>query len=137
MNMDMDIHFSPVIIVGGLIMGAISAYLAHKREKNPYKWFVIGFLFGIFGVFAFFFATERKKQTNPVVAQPILKIQGPIDKFWYYIDPLRQQQGPMSRDALNLAWKEGKVDLSTYVWHEDLPEWKPLKETLAPEIERV
>ena len=39
-----------------------------------------------------------------------------------------QQQGPMSHDALTAAWREGKLNLSTYVWNEELPEWKPLEE---------
>jgi hypothetical protein len=39
----------------------------------------------------------------------------------------------MSRDALSAAWKEGKIDLTTYVWHEELTEWKPLRDTLKAE----
>ena len=35
-------------------------------------------------------------------------------------------------DALTKAFKEGIVNPATYVWHEEMPEWKPLKDTLRP-----
>ena len=124
---------SPLMIVSALAIGSFSAYLAHKRGKNPYLWFLIGFLFGIFGIFAIFFASGKKKKRTraPVQPKPVPTIQGPTDKFWYYLDPSHQQLGPMSRDALSAAWKEGKIGPATYVWHEEMPNWKPLKETLS------
>lgn len=130
----MHIPISPLMLVSAFLMGGISAYLAYKRGKNPYLWFVLGFLFGIFGIFAIFFTSAPKKTLEQMPPQPILKIDGPSDKFWYYLDPAHQSQGPMSRDALTAAWKTGKINLSTYVWHEEMTEWKPLKETLKSEI---
>lgn len=124
--------FNPVMLIGAAIIGMISAYLAYKRGKNPYLWFFIGFLFGIFGIFAIFFISP-KKAPEPAPKQPVFRIDGPADKLWFYLDSSHSQQGPMSRDALNSAWKSGKINLSTYVWHEELPDWKPLKETLKLE----
>ncbi len=125
---------SPLMFVSAFFLGALSAYLAHKRRRNPYTWFILGFLFGIFGIFAIFFASSKRKATKRKTAhpapKPVLTIQGPIDKFWYYLDPSHQQQGPMSRDAITTIWREGKIDLSTLIWHEELPTWQPLKETL-------
>jgi len=119
------------MIVSAFAMGAISAYLAHKRERNPYTWFAIGFLFGIFGIFAIYFAGSKKKSAAPAQKpEPVVTIQGPSDKFWYYLDPAHEQKGPMSLDALTTAWKTGQVDSSTYVWHEDMAAWTLLKETL-------
>lgn len=131
----MHIPISPLMIVSALAIGVLSAYLARKRGRNPYAWFSIGFLFGIFGIFAIFFASAKKKPSpiSTTKSEPVFTIQGPIDKFWYYLDPTHQQQGPMSRDALSAAWKEGKVGLSTFVWHEEMTDWKPLKETLKAE----
>lgn len=130
----MNLSMSPLMILSALGMGTVSAYLAYKRGKNPYTWFAVGFFFGLIGVFALFFASGQKKTTPlPTAAEPIYTIQGPADKFWYYLDPTHQQQGPMSRDSLTTAWKEGKLTLSTYVWHEELPDWKPLKETVKLE----
>jgi hypothetical protein len=112
--------------IAALIAGLGSAYLAHKRGRNPLLWFAIGTLFGIFGVFALFFAPTQKKKP----AAPVWVIDGPKDKFWYYVDPNRATQGPISHDALTLAWKEGKITPATFVWHEDLTDWKLLKDTL-------
>lgn len=122
----------------GCLFGAISAYMAHRRERNPYAWFFIGFFFGIFGVLGIFFAPAKKKQpslaTLEAAAESALPtIQGSKDKFWYYLDPSNQQQGPMSYSALNSAWKEGKVNLSTFVWNEDFADWKILKDLLHTE----
>lgn len=124
---------SPLMIFMGILMGSISAYLAYKRERNPYIWFAIGFLFGLIGVFAAFFGSAKKKNIEPAPKAPVWKVVGPSDKFWYYVDPAGSKQGPMSRDALTAAWKEGRIDLSTYVWHEEMSDWKPLKETATTE----
>lgn len=129
----MYIPISPLMVVSAVVIGGVSAYLAYKRGRNPYAWFAIGFFFGIFGIFAIFFASGKKKPIPIPKLEPVLTIQGPTDKFWYYLDPLNQQQGPMSRDAITIAWKEGKVDLSTFVWHEEMTDWKPLKDTLKAE----
>ncbi len=126
----MPMGFTPPILITSAIVGALSAYVAHRRGLNPYAWFALGFLFGIFGVFAIFFAGKSKPQTPPVAVEPTFIIDGPSDKFWYYLDPQNERQGPMSREAITHAWKSGKVNLATYVWHEELAEWKPLKNCL-------
>lgn len=130
----MYISFSPLMLVSAAVFGAISSYLAYKSGRNPFGWFVIGFLFGVIGIFVIFFAAAAKKKPAPLQKrEPIFTIQGPADKFWYYLDLQNQQQGPMSLDGLKAAWKQGKVSLSTYVWHEEMSDWKPLKETLKAE----
>src|SRR5690606_7019087 len=108
-------------ILAGLFAGVVSAFFAYRTERNPYLWFVLGFVFGIFGVFAFFFASRKEKPQQQKI--PVFAIRGPKDKFWYYLDHTNQQQGPMSHDALSRIWKQGKIHFSTYVWHEDLKEW--------------
>lgn len=127
----MILPLSPLMIVSAVGIGVVSAFLAYKRGRNPYTWFAIGFLFGIFGIFAIFF-TSAKAKTAAIAPQPesVLSIHGPADKFWYYLDLLNQSQGPMSRDAITAAWKEGKVNGSTFVWHEEMSGWQPLKEIL-------
>jgi hypothetical protein len=129
----MQLPFNPIVIVISLAIGATSAYLGHKRGRNPYLWFAIGFFFGIFGIFAIIFATSRKKAATEAKREAVFIIDGPLDKFWYYLDPTHKQQGPMSHNALTEAWKTGEIDSSTYVWHEEMAEWKPLKETLKLE----
>ncbi len=121
----------PLAFVIAAVMGIISAYLAVKRAKNPYLWFAIGFFLGALGIFAILFITAAKKRpTEEAPQERLLSIDGPTDKFWYYLDPAHKTQGPMSKDAISDAWKSGKIDLSTFIWHEELADWKPLKETL-------
>lgn len=124
---------TPSLFVFAAIAGIISAYVAAKRGKNPYLWFALGCLFGILGIFAILVAFPPKRKPA-ATKQPTWRIDGPTDKFWYYLDPANQQHGPMSRDALTIAWKSGKLTPTTYVWHEDLPNWKTLQETLKAEM---
>jgi hypothetical protein len=73
---------------------------------------------------------KKQSKSRKPASQPIKYyfIDGPNQKLWYYLDPSQNQLGPMSHHALTNAWKEGKVTPATYVWHEELPEWKPLQE---------
>ncbi|EKE09273.1 MAG: hypothetical protein ACD_16C00199G0003 [uncultured bacterium] len=127
--------FNPLMLVSAAVMGCISAFLAYKRDRSPYLWFALGFLFGIFGIFAIFFFTTKKKQQLPNLPtkEPMLIIEGPTDKFWYYLDLTHKQKGPMSHQALTKAFKEGVVGPSTYIWNEEMPEWKLLKDALKTE----
>ena len=129
----MPFALTPAALIGACIIGSLAAYLSYRRGKNPYLWFFIGFFFGLLGIMAIFFAPFSKKKLPPAPAQavPVFSIPGPTDKFWYYLDSSRQQQGPMSHHALVSAWKKGSVTLSTLVWNEELPEWKPLQELVV------
>lgn len=113
-----------------IFAGSLSAYLAHKSGKNPLKWLAIGAALGFFGILPIFFMSMKKPARASKTRVPRVKfymISGPADKFWYYLDQSQNQFGPMSYTALTNAWKERKIDGSNYVWHEDLPEWKPLQ----------
>lgn len=118
-------------VVASSFVGLLSAYLANRRGRNPFGWFAIGFFFGLFGILAIFFIPPSKKEEiaiAPIEPKPYLF--GPIHKFWYYLDKTHQQIGPMSYDALSRAWKEGAIPPSTFVWNEDLEEWKPLQDLI-------
>ena len=126
----------PVILCMSTLAGIISAYIARRRGRNPYFWFGVGFLFGLIGVMAIFIAPNPKKAESEEVTtktEPKFYIDGPIDRFWYYLDASRQQQGPMSHDALTQAWKKGSITSSTLVWNEDLSNWKELQELIKCE----
>ncbi len=122
-----------MILVSSLALGSISAYLANRRGRNPYSWFTIGFVFGLLGVLALFILPlPRKKILQPAAAKPTPQpyIDGPSDRFWYYLDENRSSQGPISHNALTQAWQSGSIRSNTFVWHEDLSTWKPLQELI-------
>lgn len=66
--------------------------------------------------------------------EPQPYIEGPIDRFWYYLDQGREQRGPMSHEALTRAWKKGEVATSTLVWHEHLANWKQLQDLIKYKV---
>ena len=114
-------------------IGLLSAYLAAKRDKNPYVWFFIGIFCGLLGVITMFFAFPKKqKKKSPTVQEPVFEeiLIGPSDKFWYYLDVSHVQKGPMSFSALSKAWKQGTITPQTFVWQEEFPDWKPLQECI-------
>ncbi len=123
----MDQLFTPATLLVSTIFGMMASYFAYSRKWNPYLWFFIGFVFGIIGLFALFLAPKkRRSRRRKQVAQPAL--QGPSDKLWFYLDPTHQQVGPISYNAITKALHQGQISKTTYVWHENLSEWKKLNE---------
>jgi len=129
-NSHMLLPDTPSLILASSAVGLISGYLAHKRGKNPLLWFILGFLFGIFGLFAVFFAPQPKKKRTPRPTTPQPYLDGPIGRFWYYLDAAHTQMGPMSYDLITKAWKNGTVSPATLVWHEEMTDWRPLQELI-------
>ncbi len=108
-------------------MGSLAAYVAIKKKYNPYLWFFIGFFFGIWGIFPIFFLNFKRK-AKPISRPPLLFPRGPIDKFWYYLDASHNQVGPLSHQAISKALGEGIISDNTYVWNEEMTDWKLLKD---------
>ena len=118
-----------------LVFGTVTAYLAQRRGKNPYLWFFIGMMLGILGLFALFFMPKLRKKAAQKDPTPTVDVAPePVqEKFWYYLDPDDNQFGPMSFDLLKKTYQEGSISAETYVWNEDLEDWKPFKEFLNQE----
>lgn len=119
-----------------LVFGSISAYLAKKRGKNPYLWFFLGTLFGVFGVLFLYFAPKdqaarpKTDDTTPTVDITPKVSESDKEKFWYYLDPENKQMGPMSYDGLLRNYGDGTITKDTHVWNENYDEWKPLSDLL-------
>jgi len=113
-----------------LIFGAASAYMARSRGKNPYLWFVLGMLFGVFGILFLLFGPKAHKTSQDPNTIDITPQFDPKHKehLWYYLDSENHQHGPMSLDALVGALRQGKVSDKTFVWNESLENWKPFGE---------
>lgn len=102
-------------------MGSIAFFLARKKGHNPYFWFMIGFLLGLVGIFFLFLPPKKRKSSalsSPKAPHPMLS------KFWYYLNEDNSQVGPMSSSSLLALWEKRKITEETYVWSEDLPDWK-------------
>ena len=50
--------------------------------------------------------------------------------LWYYLNKTGQQFGPISFQALINDWENNKIEEESYVWNEDLDDWKRFKEVL-------
>lgn len=133
-----------------VLFGCSCAYFAKKQKRNRYVWFFVGLLLGIFGLLLLlmlpmlerFFKKEEKKQPSTVVIDmPIEEKKGPslstdpafADILWYYLDENKAQVGPMSLQALERNWAEGKLQAATYVWNEKLSDWKTIGELFSIE----
>jgi hypothetical protein len=119
-----------------IICASIAAFIAQRKKANPYLWFAIGFIFGILGIFAvFFIPTKTKSKLASLPPEPAPRpepvLRGPKDKFWYYVDKSKTQQGPVSFQAVQQFFKEGTISANTFVWHEDLSEWTQLENLLT------
>ena len=128
---------TPTILIASLAFGSISAYFASRKGRNPYTWFTIGFIFGLLGVLALFILPQPRKkkfQSDATPPSPKPFIDGPSDRFWYYLDENRVNQGPMSHNALTQAWQNGSIGSNTFVWHEELSTWKTLQELIKYKI---
>jgi hypothetical protein len=111
------------------ILGVISAYLANREGKNPYLWFAIGTLLGIFAICLLFFLKHKKTQkTSPKPKQKTAPTLIKDSRFWYYLDKKNTKSGPISFFKLQNLWHENKISPDTYVWTETFKDWKLLKE---------
>ena len=131
------------------ICGSICAYFAQKQGRSPRKWFFIGMLLGLFGLLILFLMRpyenwrlkrQKGKQTEKKEESPAIQslfTHAPPDILWYYLDLEHQQQGPMSLNALENDWKAEKLRPSTWIWNEQLPDWKPLSEVFSFSKEEI
>ncbi len=114
----MHIPITPLTILAALLTGALGAYLAHRRGRNPYIWFCIGSFFGI--LVRLRSSSPQKKNSpkakpgSPKEERPLQTIQGPSDKFWYYLNPEHQQVGTHELRQLEQRLATRK-DFSYYV----------------------
>jgi hypothetical protein len=131
----------------GTILGLLSAHIAMRKERSPLVWFLIGFFFGIIGLFVLFLvrpigfgsdlsAEDPSATSNaagdivPVAAEDntILTLPDVLDTAdWYYLDKDWLQQGPISLKQLQVLWMEGQVEGATQVWHPSLPAWQSIE----------
>lgn len=145
-------------LIGLLIIAGLTAYYASRKGKNPLLWFVFGCLIGVIAPLILFFLTflEKSSARNAVAAEkeeelplnplPIANteenresVQEKFDTLWYYLDEEHQQIGPVSLIAIRELWHTGRLNLTSYVWAQGMPEWQKIEAIpeLIPELNKI
>ncbi len=115
-----------ITVIIGVVCGLSCGFYAYRNKKNPYLWFFIGLMCGVLGLLFLIFFPFKKKQTEPVLAQPVpYSYSG---KLWHYLDPANTCLGPMSEQKLHDEFKKGIITSSTYLWNQEMDEWKTLEQ---------
>ncbi|QZA59106.1 DUF4339 domain-containing protein [Candidatus Rhabdochlamydia porcellionis] len=115
-----------------LFWGWITARFAQKKGLNPKKWYIAGVLFCALAFIAVLFRRKKNLKIPDPVHKPALIPIHPLQRenLWYYLDETGQQFGPINFQALANAWEDEKIKEESYVWNEDLGDWKKFKEII-------
>lgn len=119
-----------ISLVLWLIMGALNAYYANTKGRDPIAWFMLGIPLGLLGLVILYFLPALKEQEAPEENyieedQHLIDI---IHKDWFYLDDKSNQQGPIPFHKLKTRIIEGKVKNDSLIWSEGMDEWKKLNE---------
>lgn len=133
----MQMFFSFII---WLLIGAATSYFANQRGRDPFIWFMIGMFLGLLGLLLVFLmpSLESREQDSEDLEEHIIEsaqdsellsnVQEYLLKDWFYLDAMRQQQGPVGFEALKTVWGEGNLSEESYVWCEGMDQWKKVEE---------
>jgi hypothetical protein len=135
-----------------LLFAWLTSHFAKKQGRDPIIWFLIGLVLGVFGLFILFLLPNKNEEKEIEEAVPVdidpnavnstlidaeqpmtikPEIDELLDKQWYYLDSAHQQQGPIGIKLLKHFFLEEKINKSTHVWSEEMPEWKTIEEMVA------
>lgn len=137
-----------LLFLSWILLGALCSRIARQRNRHSGGWFVIGFILGVFGIILLFILPKKKPKVlsyaEPISAAPpkgednlatqsSFSLNPPINdpemsKYWYYLDEDKQQKGPISFDALHRRYQSNDIADTTYVWSEDMDDWKRINE---------
>lgn len=115
-----------------LFWGWITARFAQKKGLNPRNWYIAGVLFCALAFIVVLFQRKKSLKVPGPVYKPKLIPTYPSQQgnLWYYLDKTGQQFGPISFQTLTRAWEDKKIQEESYVWNENLENWKKFKEVL-------
>ena len=122
----MDIVFI-LSIIFSCVFAFLSYHYASKRGRDPYIWFFLGFIFGLFGLIALFILPDIKKITSPSLPPKQQKYSPILYQEWFYIDSNKEQQPPITFEKLKTMWNDGTLKSSSYVWTKGMDNWKQIK----------
>lgn len=119
-----------------MFIGTLTAYLAVRRGRDPYIWFAIGILLGIFGIALLYILPSLKEETaalentldkNKNTVIPAVCELLPA-KEWFYIDEDGKQHGPVTMEVMKKLWDDDLITGATFVWSEGMDKWKRVRE---------
>lgn len=124
------------------IVAMFTANYAEQKGRSPIIWFGLSLLIGLFAPLALWLLPSLREEkpagekprfssTQSTISPPPIEIASintpsptPIEeKLWYYLDQHHQQYGPVSLVALRELWNTGRLELTSYVWAEGMPNW--------------
>ena len=110
----------------------ITARFAQKKGLNQKNWYIAGMLFCALAFIMVLFQRKKNlKMPEPVDKSQLIPIHlSHRECLWYYLNKTGQQFGPISFQALINDWENNKIEEESYVWNEDLDDWKRFKEVL-------
>jgi hypothetical protein len=117
-----------------IVLGGLAAIIAQNRGRSPLRWFIVGLLLGFFGIIFLFFLPSTKNEATdeqsvavkPEAAQSIMPSS--TQSNWFFLDPYKNVQGPISLGHLKEQWSKGLLTAGTWVWNESMSEWKRLED---------
>ncbi len=126
-------------LIVSFICARACAHFAIKRNRNPQRWFALGFFFTIFALGILLLLpppealqpVELQEGANSAVNTPIAPVN-PLEttlstRSWYYLDKNQSQIGPIGLEDLKEAKENGLLLPSSYLWSEGMQDWMPLK----------
>lgn len=123
-----------------ILMGTSNSYFAASRGRDPFAWFLIGMLLGVFGLLLLFLlppveVSEQEKSEEFEVEEfveeePSITASQSGYRFrdWFYLDEKQQQLGPFSFQSLRKNWELGKLKDGTFVWSEGMENWRKIQD---------
>ena len=125
-------HIPPITLAFWLLMGVSAGYIAEKRGRNPWIWFTVGAFTSLLGVAAiYWFLPEAKKDRTmkQTVTNALQETATSVvderwtSQSWHYLNEDHSEMGPVNFDELRQLWNRGKLQSSSFVWHEGLKDW--------------
>lgn len=130
-------------IVLWILLGWVTSYFAQQRGRDPLIWFLIGMLLGLIGLLLLFILPPVEEESGAqspseeaeLSGEPKMVVEMLDEKSlpfqhlnWFYMDLDHKQIGPISFKQLKDTWMENKVGPGTFVWSEQMSNWKKIEE---------
>lgn len=117
-----------LMLLGASFFALLTRSKAAKYKKNTTLWFWIGFIFGIWGLLAFYLTKKRSSlQTNPQEITASSKSLLTLNYSTWYYNMNQEIQGPSSADYIEKLYANGELHDQTLLWNETLTDWTELK----------